>query len=129
MAFLEVNNLAKSYGVGASKTPVLRDINLSIERGEFLAVVGYSGAGKTTLMSCLAGLIAPDEGEVLLKGQAIKGPGPDRAVVFQNYSLLPWLSVFDNILLAVEQVFPQMSRRDRHAHVEHYIEMVNLTPA
>ena len=129
MAFLEVKSLGKTYGTGAGRTRVLSDINLTIERGEFVAVVGYSGAGKTTLMSCLAGLIAPDEGEVLLKGERVKGPGPDRAVVFQNYSLLPWLSVFDNILLAVEQVFPKMTRGQRIAHVEHYVEMVNLTPA
>ena len=129
MALLEVQNLAKSYGKGPASTCVLSGINLSIEQGEFVAIVGYSGAGKTTLMSCLAGLIKPDAGDVRLKGRPVQGPGPDRAVVFQNYSLLPWLSVFDNILLAVEQVFPKMSRRERLAHVSHYIEMVNLTPA
>lgn len=129
MAFLEVENLGKSYGTGTTRAQVLADINISIEQGEFVAIVGYSGAGKTTLMSCLAGLITPDTGRVLLNGEPIKGPGPDRAVVFQNYSLLPWLSVFDNILLAVEQVAWGMPRREREERVQHYIEMVNLTPA
>ena len=128
MAFLEIENLGKGYGTESARTQVLSGINLSIHRGEFVAIVGYSGAGKTTLMSCLAGLMAPDEGRVLLNGEPIEGPGPDRAVVFQNYSLLPWLSVFDNIMLAVDQVaaFP---RREREARVEYYIELVNLTPA
>jgi nitrate/nitrite transport system ATP-binding protein len=129
MAFLEVKELCKGYGTSGQRTEVLANINLSIEQGEFVAVVGYSGAGKTTLMSCLAGLLAPDSGSVVLNGQPVKGPGPDRAVVFQNYSLLPWLTVLDNVLLAVEQVFPRMSRGDRYSHVMHYLEMVNLTPA
>ena len=129
MAFLEVHNLAKSYGKGGQRHCVLNSIDLSIRQGEFVAIVGYSGAGKTTLMSCLAGLIPPDEGTVLLKGNPVKGPGPDRAVVFQNYSLLPWLTVFDNVLLAVDQVFPKLSRAQRLEHVAHYIDMVNLTPA
>src|SRR3954468_15696084 len=97
MAFLEVRGLGKSYGKGAQRHCVLSGIDLSIGLGEFVAIVGYSGAGKTTLMSCLAGLISPDEGSVLLDGRPVKGPGPDRAVIFQNYSLLPWLTVFDNV--------------------------------
>ena len=125
MAFLEVSGLTKSFGT----TRVLGGINLSIRQGEFVAIVGYSGAGKTTLMSCLAGLIQPDTGTVQLEGALIHGPGPDRAVVFQNYSLLPWLTVWDNVMLAVDQVFPSMSRQEKTAHVAHYIEMVNLSPA
>ncbi|HEY0548135.1 MAG TPA: ATP-binding cassette domain-containing protein, partial [Verrucomicrobiae bacterium] len=85
MAFLDLKNVSKRYG----SCEVLRDINLSIERGEFLAIVGYSGAGKTTLVSLLAGLITPDQGSVTLDGVEIKAPGPDRGIVFQNYSLLP----------------------------------------
>ena len=80
-------------------------------------------------MSCLAGLIQPDSGEVRLNGELIRGPGPDRAVVFQNYSLLPWMTVFDNVLLAVDQVAAKLSRGERMDRVQHYIEMVNLTPA
>jgi nitrate/nitrite transport system ATP-binding protein len=129
MAFLEVRNLCKGYGTKDGRTEVLSGIDLSIRQGEFVAVVGYSGAGKTTLMSCLAGLLLPDAGSVTLNGEPVKGPGPDRAVVFQNYSLLPWLTVFDNVALAVEQVFPKMTRGERYAHVMHYLEMVNLKPA
>jgi nitrate/nitrite transport system ATP-binding protein len=129
MAFLELNNISKSYGKGAARHSVLRDINLEIDEGEFVAVVGYSGAGKTTLMSMIAGLVSPDSGDLLLDGRPIAGPGADRAIVFQNYSLLPWLSVFDNILLAVDQVFPQWTASKRAGHVLRFIEMVNLTPA
>jgi nitrate/nitrite transport system ATP-binding protein len=125
MAFLELTNVSKSY----TATPVLSNINLSIREGEFVAIVGYSGAGKTTLISMLAGLTTPDSGSITLAGNPITGPSPDRAVVFQNYSLLPWLTVFENIKLAVEQVFPRRSRDDIHQHVERYIAMVNLAPA
>jgi len=108
---------------------VLKDINLSVEKGEFVAIVGYSGAGKTTLISLIAGLIQPDGGKLALNGLDITGPGPDRGVVFQNYSLLPWLTVHENILLAVDQVFPNWPAGRKHRHVEKYTAMVNLTPA
>jgi nitrate/nitrite transport system ATP-binding protein len=129
MAFLELKGLAKSYGSNGSRTQVLHDINLSIEKGEFVAIVGYSGAGKTTLLSLLAGLIRPDHGSITLNDLEITAPGPDRGIVFQNYSLLPWLTVFENILLAVDQVFPNWTREKKIRHVERHIAMVNLTPA
>jgi nitrate/nitrite transport system ATP-binding protein len=129
MSFLQLENVSKSYVSGARRTPVLRDINLSIREGEFVAIVGYSGAGKTTLISMLAGLTAPDGGAVSLAGQPITGPSPDRGVVFQNYSLLPWLTVSENIQLAVEQVFPKWTRAQIRAHVERYVAMVNLSHA
>ncbi len=125
MAYLELKIVSKSFG-GA---PVLKDINLSVEKGEFVAIVGYSGAGKTTLISLIAGLIQPDGGKLALNGLEITGPGPDRGVVFQNYSLLPWLTVHENILLAVDQVFPNWPAGRKHRHVEKYTAMVNLTPA
>ncbi|WP_282036123.1 ABC transporter ATP-binding protein [Saccharicrinis aurantiacus] len=128
-AFLELRNVSKSYGTGDKKVEVLKNINLTIEEGEFIAIVGFTGSGKTTLISLISGLIEPDEGEVLLKGKKITGPGPDRGVVFQNYSLLPWLSVQGNVELAVKQVFPKMSKIDRVNHSRKFIEMVNLTPA
>ncbi len=128
-AFLELRNVSKSYGTGADKVDVLKNINLTIEEGEFIAIVGFTGSGKTTLINMIAGLIEPDEGEILLKGERITGPGPDRGVVFQNYSLLPWLSVQGNVELAVKQVFPNMPHNERVAHVEKYIKMVNLLPA
>ncbi len=129
MAFLELNRVSKSYGSGAKRTEVLRDVSLSIEQGEFVAIVGYSGAGKTTLISLIAGLLQPDSGTIHCNGQLVTSPGPERGIVFQNYSLLPWLSVFDNIALAVDQVFPHWSAKQRREHTQRYIEMVNLTPA
>ncbi len=128
-AFLELRNVSKWYGSGENRVEVLKNINLTIEEGEFIAIVGFTGSGKTTLISLIAGLIEPDEGEILLKGKKITGPGPDRGVVFQNYSLLPWLSVQGNVELAVKQVFPKMSASDRSEHVKKFIGMVNLTPA
>src|SRR5690242_15038239 len=106
MPFLELSSVSKSYRSGKEAVPVLENINLEIERGEFVAIVGYSGAGKTTLISLIAGLIRPDSGTITLNDLEIREPGPDRGVVFQNYSLLPWLSAFENVLLAVAQAFP-----------------------
>ncbi|MBI2311005.1 MAG: ATP-binding cassette domain-containing protein [Betaproteobacteria bacterium] len=126
---LEVRNLSKAYGTGAARTHVLQDINLQIREGEFVAIVGFSGSGKTTLISLMAGLIAPDEGAVLVNGKPVAGPGPDRGVVFQSYSLMPWMTVRQNVALAVDQVFKALPRKERRAQVEKYVEMVNLTPA
>ena len=125
MAFLELKNVTKGFGT----TPVLRDINLSIEKGEFVAIVGYSGAGKTTFISLIAGLIKPDTGSLTLNDLEIVAPGPDRGIVFQNYSLLPWLTVYENIHLAVNQVFPNWAEAKKVQHTEKFIAMVNLTPA
>ncbi|MGD7034546.1 ABC transporter ATP-binding protein [Methylotuvimicrobium buryatense] len=127
--FLQLKNVCKSYGEGKAKTSVLKNINLDIEAGEFIAIVGFSGSGKTTLISTIAGLIEADSGEVLKQGRPIKGPGPDRCVVFQNYSLLPWLTVFDNVALAVDQRFKDWPADRRKAHTEKYVRMVNLGAA
>lgn len=123
MAFLELSNVSKSYGAQC----VLQGVDLAIERGEFVAIVGCSGAGKTTLLSLIAGLAAPDTGTVKRNDLEITGPGPDRGVVFQNYSLLPWLTVHENIALAVQQVFPHHAPDKQRAHVEASIARVNLT--
>src|SRR2546428_11757694 len=130
MAFLELKDVSKGYGgANGTRSEVLRDINLEIERGEFVAIVGYSGAGKTTLISLIAGLIRPDAGTITLNDLEITDPGPDRGIVFQIYSLLPWLSVFENISLAVDQVFCNWAPARKRQHTEKYIAMVNLTPA
>ncbi|MEL6291137.1 MAG: ATP-binding cassette domain-containing protein, partial [Pseudomonadota bacterium] len=129
MALLELKNVAKSYGEGAGRTDVLADINLEIEDGEFIAIVGFSGTGKTTLISMIAGLISPDEGEALLKGKKIEGPGPDRGLVFQSYSLMPWLTVEGNIALAVDEVFKKERKSERAKRVARYIKMVGLSHA
>ncbi|MGH8728105.1 MAG: ABC transporter ATP-binding protein [Burkholderiales bacterium] len=128
-AYLEIQNLSKSYGAGAQRTSVLKNINLQIAEREFVAIVGFSGAGKTTLISLLAGLIAPDEGVVLKNGKPIEGPGPDRGVVFQSYSLMPWMTVHGNVALSVNQVFKHRPRIEREARIQKYVEMVNLAPA
>ncbi len=129
MSFCEIKNLGKSYGEGSNKSEILHDINLSVEDGEFIAIVGFSGSGKTTLMNSIAGLITPDEGAIYFKGKKVQGPSPERGIVFQNYSLMPWLTVFGNISLAVDQVFGSWSKQKKTDHVNHYIDMVGLTHA
>jgi nitrate/nitrite transport system ATP-binding protein len=129
MSFLELKQVSKGFGEGKSRIPVLDRIDLSVEEGEFIVILGFSGTGKTTLISLIAGLLKPDGGEILLKEKNILGPGPDRGVVFQNYALLPWLTVYDNVGLAVNHLFREWPAEKRKAHIEKYIEMVNLTPA
>lgn len=123
---LEIKGVCKSYGEGKAKTSILKDIHLDIRQGEFIAIVGFSGSGKTTLLSMIAGLLTADSGELLKNGKAISGPGPDRGVVFQNYSLMPWLTVYENVALAVDAIFKDWNPMQRHAHTEKYVRMVNL---
>lgn len=129
MSYLELSQVFKSYGSGDARTEVLRDINLKVEKGDFVAIVGYSGSGKTTLMSLLAGLIEPDSGGVIHNGREVSGPSPSRGLVFQNYSLLPWLTVRENVALAVNTLYAGESAKQRAARVADAVEMVNLTPA
>ncbi len=129
MAFLELENVCKGYGRGPSRMDVLKDISLGIEKGEFVAIVGFSGSGKTTLISAVAGLVLPDQGSIRLEGRPVRGPGPERGVVFQSYSLMPWLSVEGNVALAVDAVFAAASRAERTRRVRKYVDMVGLTPA
>jgi nitrate/nitrite transport system ATP-binding protein len=129
MPLLELKGVSKSYIQGTSRTEVLHEVNLAIEDGEFVAIVGFSGSGKTTLISTIAGLIQADAGEITLRGKPVTQAGPDRGVVFQNYSLMPWLTVFGNIALAVEAVFPRWTPRQREEHTRKYIEMVGLSHA
>lgn len=126
---VELKNVCKSYGEGKGKSSILKNINLNIREGEFIAIVGFSGSGKTTLISMLAGLIQADSGEVLKQGKPITGPAPDRGVVFQNYSLMPWLTVFENVALAVDEIFKDWPQERRKAHTEKYVRMVNLGAA
>lgn len=122
---LELKGVSKAYG----DVQVLKDINLSIKEGEFVAIVGFSGSGKTTLISLIAGLIKPDAGSISFKGTPITEPGPERGVVFQSYSLMPWMTVRENVALAVNQVFRKESAAERSGRVDKYVQMVNLTPA
>ncbi|MEM6458204.1 MAG: ABC transporter ATP-binding protein [Planctomycetota bacterium] len=127
MAYLELQNVSKGYGPPSNRYEVLENVSLSIEKNEFAAVIGFSGSGKSTLMALLAGLESPDTGRVLLDGQPVTGPGPRLGIMFQNYSLLPWLSVTGNLEIAVRQVFPEMKKKERAEYIQHYIDMVTLT--
>ena len=129
MPLIEIKRASKGFGHNGSRSEVLKDINLSVEEGEFVVIVGYSGSGKSTLINLISGLVKPDTGEALIEGKKITDPGPDRGLVFQNYSLLPWLTVEENIALAVDEVFKDWSPEQRKAHVAKYIAMVKLTPA
>lgn len=124
-----MSDVSVSFGVEDSKVDILNNINLDVAENEFVAVIGFSGSGKSTLISLLAGLQLPSSGEVTLEGNPIVQPSPELGIMFQNYSLLPWLSVFENIELAVKKVFPKLTSIQRRSHIGKYIEMVNLTPA
>ena len=129
MAFLQLRDVCKSYKTPRGPNLVLQSVDLEVEEGEFIAIVGYSGSGKTTLISLIAGLITPDDGEICLAGAPITGPGPNRGIVFQNYSLLPWLTVFENIYLAVDAVFPNLPAAAKRQRTEHWARLVNLGDA
>ncbi|WP_417272677.1 ABC transporter ATP-binding protein [Celeribacter halophilus] len=125
MAILELKNVSKSYG----EMPVLKGIDLSVETGEFVVILGFSGTGKTTLINLMAGLEQPTQGSVTFKGAPVKEPGRERGVIFQSYSLMPWLTVNGNVALAVDTTFPDMPKADRAAKVDHYVNMVGLSHA
>tara|TARA_R110002020_G_scaffold7424_7_gene31281 strand:+ start:1784 stop:3511 length:1728 start_codon:yes stop_codon:yes gene_type:complete len=124
---LSLKNVSKSFVDGSgTRTDVLDNISLDVAEGEFIAILGFSGAGKTTLINCIAGLAEADSGEVLVKGEPCKGPGKDRGLVFQSYSLFPWLSVEANVALAVDAVHKDKSKEERAALVRQKVELVGL---
>ena len=127
MPTIEMNDVCLGFGPQSDRTEVLHNVNLSVERNEFVAVIGFSGSGKSTLISLLAGLETPDSGKVLYEGKVKSKPGPDRGIMFQNYSLLPWMSVYGNIELAVKQVFRDMNKAQRKEYIQRYIDLVSLT--
>jgi nitrate/nitrite transport system ATP-binding protein len=129
MAYLDVRGLQKTYTGRGRSTQVLGGIDLSVDEGEFVAIVGYSGSGKTTLVSLIAGLLPPDGGEIVLDGTRVAGPGPERGIVFQQYSLLPWMTVEENVALAVDAVNGGRSVAERRRLTGELIELVGLTPA
>lgn len=129
MSILKFENVSKGFGQGTNRVEVLKDINLEVSEGEFVAILGFSGTGKSTLMNLVAGLEMPDSGSVTFKGETITAPGPERGLVFQSYSLMPWLTVSGNIGLAVDAVFPKLSAEERQAKIDHYIAMVGLSHA
>lgn len=128
--FLEINNLFKSYkNADGSEFSVLDNINLSIGENEYISVIGHSGCGKSTLLKIVAGLEKQSDGIVTLEGKEIRKPGADRMMVFQHYGLLPWLTVRENIRLAVDEVLQTLSRADKISLVNEHLAMVNLTAA
>ena len=129
LPIIEISNVSKVYGEGKQRAEILNGVDLEVREGEFVAIVGFSGSGKTTLISLLAGLLRPDAGEVRMRGKPVDGPGPERGLVFQSYSLMPWLSVRGNVALAVDSVFAKESKAARRARVDKYIDMVGLTHA
>ena len=129
MSILELTAVSKSFGRAHERNTVLRDINLTVQEGDFVSIIGYSGSGKSTLINLIAGLLKPDIGSARMDGETITGPGPERGIVFQNYSLLPWLTVTENVRLAVDQIFQNLSENERAARAAEYIDMVKLTPA
>ncbi|MEP5155355.1 ABC transporter ATP-binding protein [Planktotalea sp.] len=129
MSILKFENVSKGFGQGTSRNEVLKNINLDIKDGEFVAILGFSGTGKSTLMNLIAGLEMPDQGSVTFKDAPITGPGPERGLIFQSYSLMPWLTVGGNVGLAVDAVFPKLSKDERQAKIDHYVSMVGLSHA
>jgi nitrate/nitrite transport system ATP-binding protein len=130
MSYLKIDHVDKTFTRGAQETEVLTGITVSIEKGEYVSIIGHSGCGKSTLLNIVAGLTRATNGGVLLENKEVNDPGPDRAVVFQNHSLLPWLTVYDNVRLAVDKVFSSTkSRKERHAWTMHNLELVQMAHA
>ena len=124
MAFIEAHGISKSFGSPARQ--VLERISLSVDRGEFISVVGFMGCGKSTLLNLLAGVIEPDSGTIDIDGTALKGIAKQSSIVFQNYSLLPWFSALENVRLAVDAAHPEWSRALQKEHSERYLRLVGL---
>lgn len=125
MSFLELSYITKTFPTPKGPYVVVKDVALKIKKGEFIALLGHSGCGKSTVLNMVAGLSQATTGGVILDGKEVNKPGPDRMVVFQNYSLLPWLTAYDNVLLGVKAVC-QGSEIEQKKIAEHYIEMVGL---
>ena len=130
VSYCRVDHVSKTFKRGNSESNVLKDVTLDVSRGEYVSIIGHSGCGKSPLLNIVAGLVTATEGGVLLEGREVNEPGPDRAVVFQNHSLLPWLTVYDNVRLAVDKVFSATkSRAERHAWTMHNLGLVQMTHA
>lgn len=126
-SYLKIDHIDKSFERGGVRTEVLKDITLTIGKGEFASIIGHSGCGKSTLLNLIAGLTRVSAGAVLLENQEVNAPGPDRAVVFQNHSLLPWLTVYENVNLAVSKVFAgRKSKAEKHDWVMHNLDLVQM---
>ena len=129
MAYLDVRDVHKTFVTARGASHVLGGASLALEDGEFVAIVGYSGSGKTTLISLIAGLLAPDAGEIVLDGRPVSEPGPERGIVFQQYSLLPWLTAHDNVALGVDAVDGALPPAERRRRTGELLALVGLTSA
>ncbi len=130
MSYLKIDRVFKSFTKGPRTTEVLADIRLTIDKGEFVSIIGHSGCGKSTLLNLIAGLTEVTTGVIKLEGREVSKPGPERAVVFQNHSLLPWLSVYDNVRLAVTKVFgATKTKAERHDWILQNLDLVQMTHA
>ena len=128
--FIEISNVEQTFKTAKGPFQALRDIHLNVAKGEFVALIGHSGCGKSTLLNLIAGLTRPTHGTLLCANREIAGPGPERAVVFQNHSLLPWLTCFENIHLGVERVFGATETKAQlKARTDAALALVGLTPA
>ena len=128
-SFVDIKNVSKVYPTPTGSYTVLENVNLQVKEGEFICVIGHSGCGKSTLLNMISGFATPTDGLVTVGGKKITEPGPDRMVVFQNYALLPWLSVFDNVYLAVDSASPNKSEQEKRAIVREHLAMVGLSEA
>ena len=127
MTYLKIDHVDKTFTRGSQETEVLSDVTVEVAKGDYVSIIGHSGCGKSTLLNIVAGLTPVTRGAVLLENKEVNDPGPDRAVVFQNHSLLPWLTVYDNVRLAVDKVFSgTKSRRERHDWVIHNLNLVQM---
>jgi nitrate/nitrite transport system ATP-binding protein len=126
MSYLNIENMEISFHSAKGKFVAVRNVNLEIKKGEIVSIIGHSGCGKSTILNAISGMLFPTKGKVVLNGREIKGPGPDRGIVFQNYSLLPWLTVYENIYEAVDAALPQKKSAEKKELVEKYLKMVNL---
>ncbi|KQP41023.1 nitrate ABC transporter ATP-binding protein [Methylobacterium sp. Leaf104] len=130
MSYLSIENVGISFTRSGRTNEVLRDVSVKIDKGEFVSLIGHSGCGKSTVLNIVAGLLKASTGGVLLEDKEVNSPGPDRAVVFQNHSLLPWLTVRENVALAVDKVFKgKKSKAERNAWIDHNLSLVNMTHA
>jgi len=129
-AFIDISQAEMVFNTKKGRFHALRDINLKINKGEFIALIGHSGCGKSTLLNLIAGLLTPTSGGLICDNKEIAGPGPERAMVFQNHSLLPWLTCFENVYLAVERVFgAKESKAQLKARTQAALELVNMAHA
>ena len=126
---IEIDNVTKIYPSTAGDNVVIKDISLEIHAGEFVCVIGHSGCGKSTMLNTVSGFATPDKGEVRKNGKKVTGPGPDRMTVFQSYSLMPWLSAYENVYLALDSVHPTKSKADKDHIVREHLTMVGLGEA